>query len=70
MHTLGTAYQMHSEQQTGSLRTGKQADLVVLDRDITSIPVAEIHDAQPLLTRRGGEATYDASSTAGNKPLY
>jgi len=67
MHTLGTAFQMHQERQTGTLRAGKQADLVVLDRDITTGPVTEIRDAQPVLTLKGGEATFDASSAAGRQ---
>jgi predicted amidohydrolase YtcJ len=65
MHTLGTAYQLHQERTTGSLQVGKQADLVVLDRDITCGPVSEIKDATPQLTMVGGRTVFDASSSAG-----
>ena len=65
MHTSGTAYQLHQEKTTGTLQAGKKADLVMLDRDITTCDVSEIHLATPQLTMVGGEAVFDASSASG-----
>ena len=65
MHTMGTAYQLHQEQLTGTLEPGKQADLVILDRDITSVPIGEVYHAQVALTMVGGAPTFDAGSTVG-----
>lgn len=69
MHTAGTAFQMHQERSTGTLQRGKYADLVVLDRDLTRVPVSEIKDAQVRLTLLGGRPTYDADSPAGRRLL-
>jgi predicted amidohydrolase YtcJ len=65
MHTSGTAFQLHQERTTGTLKQGKQADLVLLDKDVTTCDVSEIKDALPQLTMVGGKVVYDASSTAG-----
>ena len=67
MHTLGTAYQLHQEKRTGTVEVGKLADLVMLDRDVTTILVSEIKDVVPQLTMVGGEATFDITTSAGKK---
>jgi putative intracellular protease/amidase len=41
MHTAGAAYQLH-DRNSGTVRPGQRADLMVLDRDITRVPVEEI----------------------------
>jgi predicted amidohydrolase YtcJ len=41
---------MYSEQQTGSIEVGKQADLVVLDQNILKVPVGDIHQTRVLMT--------------------
>ena len=56
--TLGAAYQEHREQLTGSLEAGKAADLVVLDRDLFTIPPEELGQAQVLLTMVDGKIVY------------
>jgi predicted amidohydrolase YtcJ len=48
--TIGSAYANHREHETGSIEIGKQADLVVLDRDLFSHPTSEIALAQVDLT--------------------
>ena len=65
MHTRGTAYQLHQDKETGTVEVGKLADLVMLDRDVTTIPVSEIKDAVPQLTLVGGEATFDIRTSSG-----
>jgi predicted amidohydrolase YtcJ len=41
-YTINGAYLMHQEKDTGSLEVGKLADMIVLSRDLTKIPAAEI----------------------------
>jgi predicted amidohydrolase YtcJ len=48
--TINAAYQTYSEQDRGSIEVGKQADLVVIDRNILKVPVDEIHKAQVIMT--------------------
>ncbi len=38
----------------GSIAPGKRADLVLVDRDVLTVPVAELRDAKVLWTRFGG----------------
>ncbi|MBB6340096.1 putative amidohydrolase YtcJ [Pseudomonas fluvialis] len=61
-YTLDAAYTLRQEQDTGSLEVGKQADLVLLDRDIFKLPVNQIGQAKVLWTLLGGEETYRAPS--------
>ncbi|MEU6672762.1 amidohydrolase [Streptomyces sp. NPDC046925] len=65
MHTAGTARQLRMDHFTGTVETGKSADLVLLDRDVTRCPVAEISSAEVRLTLTGGTVVHDAESTAG-----
>lgn len=62
-HSLGTAYLNHDEQRSGTIEVGKAADIVILDRDIFAVPVAEIGSATVSYTIIGGEIVYDATST-------
>jgi predicted amidohydrolase YtcJ len=57
-YTLGAAYASGEEQLKGSLRPGKLADLVVLDRDIFQIDPMEILDVQVVATMVGGRLVY------------
>jgi predicted amidohydrolase YtcJ len=56
--TLGSAFVNHLDDVTGSLEPGKYADLVVLDRDLFSIPADEIHAARVELTLVEGERVF------------
>ena len=58
MTTLGVAYLLHQDESTGSIEPGKQADLIVLDRNLFDIPVRQIGQAQVLLTLLSGQETY------------
>ena len=49
--TINVAKQMFLEKERGSISTGKYADFLLVDKDVLSCPVTEIHDAKP-------EATY------------
>jgi predicted amidohydrolase YtcJ len=57
-YTLDAAYSLRQEQDTGSLEVGKQADLVVLDRDIFQLPVKQLGKTKVLWTLLGGEEVY------------
>ena len=49
--TINCAKQMFIEEERGSIRTGKYADFLLVDKDVLTCPVKEIHTARP-------EATY------------
>ncbi|MFG2943320.1 amidohydrolase [Streptomyces sp. NPDC048282] len=63
MHTYGSSYQLHQEHLTGTLEVGKQADLVLTDRDLLKIKATEISGTQAELTMIGGEIVHDSTST-------
>ena len=58
--TINSAYLLHQDDVTGSIEVGKFADLVVIDRDITEIPVNNISRTQVLLTILEGEEVFRA----------
>jgi predicted amidohydrolase YtcJ len=63
-YTIDAAYASSSENDLGSIRAGKLADLVVLSRDVFTIDPAEIHKVEALFTIFDGRVVYrsDASS--------
>ncbi len=66
--TIWPAHAAFQESTMGSLRTGKYADFVVLDRDIMSVPDTSLLGTRVLATFIGGEAVYRDSlwATPGN----
>ena len=60
-HTRSNAYLFFQEKALGSLEVGKQADLVVLDRDYLTVPAAEIKHIHPTLTMVGGRVVFSAA---------
>ena len=60
-HTRSNAYLFFQENALGSLEIGKQADLVVLDRDYMTVPAAQIKHIRPTLTMVGGQVVYNAA---------
>jgi predicted amidohydrolase YtcJ len=59
-YTLNAAYALNQEAQTGSVEVGKFADLIVLDRNIFTIPDTTIRDSKVILTLLAGEEVYSA----------
>jgi predicted amidohydrolase YtcJ len=59
-YTLGSAYAEFAESRKGSLTPGKLADLVILSRDLFTIPPGEILGTKPVLTMVGGRVVYEA----------
>jgi predicted amidohydrolase YtcJ len=49
---------MHEEKVTGSLGKGKLADLIVLDQNITRIPLDHISNTGVLMTMVGGKTVW------------
>ncbi|HJS57786.1 MAG TPA: amidohydrolase [Vicinamibacteria bacterium] len=58
--TWNNAYATFEEDSKGSLKEGKLADLVVLDRDIFSRAPRELTETQVLYTILGGKVVYEA----------
>lgn len=63
--TINGAYQMHQENVTGSLEEGKLADLVVLNQNITQVPLDDISNTDPLMTMVGGKKVWVDPSVEG-----
>ncbi|HJO04120.1 MAG TPA: amidohydrolase [Acidobacteriota bacterium] len=60
MLTLDAAFLLHQADITGSIMVGKQADLVVLERNLFDIPKTQIEDVRVLLTLLNGEKVFRA----------
>ena len=56
--TRGAAYAAHAEADLGTIAPGKLADLVVLSRDIMTVPPPEILETRVLRTVVGGRTAY------------
>jgi hypothetical protein len=63
-YTTGGAYAERMERETGSLAPGKLADVIVLDRNLFTTPVAEIHTVRVLLTLLDGTVVWRDSTLA------
>ena len=57
-YTLNAARAMRLEQQIGSLKVGKQADMIVLDRDVFAVDAETLRDTQVLQTWFAGRQIY------------
>ncbi len=67
-YTLNGAYLAHEERHRGSITEGKAADVIVLDRNIFTIPAADIHRARVLWTFFEGKAVYRAPASETDRP--
>lgn len=56
--TIYAAYVHGIEMQSGSIKVGKLADLIVLDRNIFDIPIKQISETKVLLTLFGGQPVH------------
>ena len=60
-YTAWGARQMFLENKIGTLDVGKKADIAIWDRDLYSVPSAEIKDLKCLMTIFDGEVVYTAT---------
>jgi predicted amidohydrolase YtcJ len=62
--TMNAAYELHQDESTGSLETGKLADMIVLDRNFFDIPAEQIADIKVLQTVVGGRVVFQSDKFA------
>jgi predicted amidohydrolase YtcJ len=60
--TIDAARQVRTDAITGSLEVGKEADIVVLGRNLFQIPPHEIAATPVILTMLGGATTHEAAA--------
>ena len=56
--TINIAKQMFIEDERGSIKTGKYADFLLVNKDVLSCPVNEIHDAKTAATYFEGKKVF------------
>jgi predicted amidohydrolase YtcJ len=61
--TINAAYTNRLDKDTGSIETGKRADLVVLDRNLFEIPASELSDTKALVTLFEGRPVHGTLET-------
>lgn len=59
--TIGCAKQMFIEDERGSIKTGKYADFLLVNKDVLTCPVTEIHTAKPTATYFEGEKVFSVT---------
>ena len=57
-YTINTAYLMHQEDMTGSIETGKSADLIILEQNLYQISADEISEVRVLETMLEGKTVF------------
>jgi predicted amidohydrolase YtcJ len=65
-YTRNSARALNQLDRVGTIAPGKQADLVLVDRDVTTVPIEELRDTKVLWTMFGGKVVWD-SATPDNK---
>ncbi|OHX66354.1 amidohydrolase [Flammeovirga pacifica] len=60
LFTINNAYVMFREDISGSLEAGKKADFIIVDQDIFSIDVNDIHKTKVLKTVLNGNTVYES----------
>jgi predicted amidohydrolase YtcJ len=59
-YTLDGAYQLHMEEEIGSIEVGKKADFVILDKNLFQVDKYDIHKVKVVETILGGNIVYSA----------
>ena len=60
--TIDAAYQMHMENEIGSIEVGKKADLVILNQNIFEVDAYDIHKTEVVLTMMDGDIVYEMAT--------
>ena len=58
-YTAGSAYAGFADADLGRLERGRLADFVLIDRDLTHVPLESIRDARVMMTIVGGRVVYE-----------
>ncbi len=69
IYTMGGAAALRREDQTGSIKVGKSADFIVLDRNLFKVPAQQISDVRVLMTYFQGRKVYSRQPAAAATPL-
>ena len=56
--TINVAKQLFLENERGSIKTGKFADFLLVDKDVLTCPENEIHTAKPAATYFEGKKVF------------
>ena len=56
--TINVAKQMFLEDERGSIKPGKYADFLLVNKDVLTCPVTEIHNAKPVATYFEGKKVF------------
>jgi predicted amidohydrolase YtcJ len=59
-YTRNSARAMNEQELIGSITAGKQADLILVDRDVLTVPAEELRAAKVVWTMVGGKIVYQA----------
>jgi len=57
-YTRNAAQALDQLDEIGSLAPGKRADMVLIDRDVLTVPVAELNGAKVVWTMFGGKIVF------------
>ncbi len=68
-YTTGGAYAEFAEKDKGTIRSGKLADIIVLDKDLFKVPAERLMDVKVVLTIVGGKVVHDGRpAPVGRRP--
>jgi predicted amidohydrolase YtcJ len=59
LYTINNAYLNREEKEKGSLEAGKLADMILVDRDVLTCPVAGVRETKVLWTMVGGKMVFE-----------
>ncbi|WP_408006905.1 amidohydrolase [Pseudalkalibacillus sp. A8] len=62
-YTSGAAHSVFRDHELGTLEPGKLADIVVLDKDLFSIPAEKIRETKVLMTIMNGDVVFEEKYT-------
>jgi predicted amidohydrolase YtcJ len=67
-YTRNSARALNQSERIGTIAPGKQADLVLVDRDVTTVPIEELRETKVLWTMFGGKVVWDSAAPDNKTP--